>query len=116
MVGVWRGQIDGLPGIDLVIDDEGAELHGAVLFHFHFRPDANSPYTSSPGLREAMFDLKLEGPTLTFHVSHRYSHPPRSLHDPPAPFRMKLIEPGRAEFVNEHEGNGPPVLLRRSDY
>lgn len=116
LVGVWRGQVDGLPGVDLVINDEGGQLHGAVLFHFHFRPDANSPYTSSPGLPEPMFDLKLEGPTLTFDVSHRHAHPPGSLNDPPVPFRLKLIGPGRAELANEHESDGPPVVMTRSEY
>src|SRR5437899_440461 len=62
--GVWRGQLDGLPGIDLVIDDEGGQLHGAVLFYFHSRPNVNAPYTSTPGLPEPMFDLRLDGKTL----------------------------------------------------
>ena len=43
LVGVWRGQIDNLPGVDMVITDEGGKLRGAILFFFHFRPDVNSP-------------------------------------------------------------------------
>jgi hypothetical protein len=114
--GVWRGQFDGLPGVDLVINDEGDQLHGAVLFYLHIRPDVHSPYTSTPGLPEPMFDLKLEEQTLKFEVSHRHAHPPRTLHDPPMAFQLKLIGPDKAELVNESEGDGPRVVLTRSDY
>ena len=107
---------DGLPGVDLVINDEGGELHGAVLFHFHIRPNAKSPYTSTPGLPEPMFDLKLEGQTLKFEVSHRHAHPPRTLHDPPVAFVLKLIGPDKAQLVNETEGGGPAVVFARSEY
>lgn len=115
-VGVWRGQFDGLPGVDLVINNEGGQLHGAVLFYLHMRQDAKSPYTSTPGLPEPLFDLKLEGQTLKFEVSHRRAHPPRTLHDAPATFDLKLIGPDKAELVNETESGGPAVVLTRSEY
>jgi len=114
--GVWRGQFDGLPGVDLVITEEGGQLHGAALFYLHIRPDVTSPYTSTPGLPEPMLDLKVEGQSLSFEISHRRAHPPGTLDDPPVPFRLKVIGPGRAELVNEHESDGPAVVLTRSDY
>ena len=114
--GVWRGQFDGLPGVDLVITDEGGQLRGAALFYLHFRPDVKSRYTSTPGLPEPMLDLKAEGQTLRFEVSHRHAHPPTTLNDPPVPFRLKLIGPGRAELVNENESDAPQLVLTRSDY
>lgn len=116
LVGVWRGQIDKLPGVDMVITDEGGKLRGAILFFFHFRPDVNSAYTSKPGLPEPLFDLKADGQSLRFEVSHRRAHPPETLNDLPVPFRLKLVGPGRAELVNEHESEGPPMVLTRSDY
>lgn len=114
--GVWRGQFDGLPGVDLVISDEGGQLHGAALFYLHIRRDVNSPYTSTPGLPAPMFDLNEDGQTLRFAVSHRRAHPPGTQNDPPVPFRLKLIGPDRAELVNEHESVGPQMVLTRSDY
>ncbi len=114
--GVWRGQLDNLPGVDLVITDEGGQLQGAVLFFLHIRPDVHSPYTSTPGLPEPLFGMKLEGRTLKFEVSHRHAHPPRTLHDPPVAFHLKLTAPDKAELVNESEGDGPAVALTRSDY
>ena len=99
-----------------MITDEGGQLHGAVLFYLlHVRPDVNTPYTSTPGLPEPMLDLKADGQSLRFEVSHRRAHPPGTLNDPPVPFRLKLIAPGRAELVNEHESEGPAVVLTRRD-
>jgi hypothetical protein len=115
-IGVWRGQMDSLPGVDLVITDEGGQVRGAVLFYLHMRQDVHSPYTSTPGLPEPMFDLKLEGQTLKFDVSHRRAHPPRTLHDPPVAFDLKLTGPDKAELVNEMEGGGPALVLTRSDH
>lgn len=112
-VGVWRGQLDNLPGVDVVITDEGGQLHGAILFYLHVRPDVNSPYTSTPGLPEPMLDLKVDGQTLRFEVSHR-AHA-GTLHDPPMAFLLKLTGPDKAELVNEKEG-GPAVIVTRSDY
>ena len=114
--GVWRGQLDNLPGVDLVITDEVGQLHGAVLFYLHIRPDADSPYTSRPGLPEPMIDLKLDGQTLKFEISHRRAHPPRTLRDLPMTFYLKITGPNKAELLNETEGDGPTVLLTRSDY
>jgi len=114
-VGVWRGQFDDLPGVDLVITDDGGELHGAILFYFHQRPDVNSPYTSTPGLPEPMFNLKLDGQTLRFQVSHRRAHPPASLHDAPKTFHLKLTGTDLAELMNE-SGGAPLLSMKRSDY
>ena len=115
-VGVWRGQMDGLPGVDLVITNEDGQLHGAVLFFLHIRPDVHSPYSSTPGLPEPILDMKVAGQALRFVVSHRRAHPPRTMHDPPVIFDLKVTGPDRGELVNETEGGGPRVVLTRSDY
>lgn len=115
-VGVWRGEFDGLPGVDIVISDEGGQMTGGILFYLHLRRDVNSPYTSKPGLPEPMFAMQLEGKTLSFQVSHRHAHAPGSLNDPPVHFHLSLMEPGKAVLANENEGSGPPLVLIRSDY
>jgi hypothetical protein len=114
-VGVWRGQFDSLPGVDLVISDENSELHGAILFYFHVRRDLNSPYTSTAGLPEPVFNLSAQGQTLRFQVSHRRAHPPQTLQDAPKNFHLKLIGPDRAELMNESE-SAPVVQMKRTDY
>jgi hypothetical protein len=116
-VGVWRGPIDNLPAVDMVISDEGGgEARGAILFYLHKRQDASSPVTSTPGVPEPLFGMTAEGQTLRFEVSHKRAHPPGSLKDPAVPFRLKLIGPDRAELLNEHEHDGPQLILTRSIY
>jgi hypothetical protein len=115
-VGVWRGEFDGLPGVDMVISDEGDRAAGGILFYLHVRPDTRSPYTSRPGLPEPMQNIRLGADqALHFEVSHRRAHPPGTLHDAPMKFSLKFTAPDRAELVNESEG-APMVVMIRSDY
>ncbi|MGA2569167.1 MAG: hypothetical protein ABSF23_01490 [Terracidiphilus sp.] len=107
--GVWRGQMEGLPAVTLVVTDEGGSLTGAVVFYFHERKTANDPWTSAPGLPEPMFRIQFDGRTLTFQISHRRAHPPRTLSDPPVILTLRLTGPNRAEFVNQSERS--PILV-----
>ncbi len=115
VTGVWRGKMNGLPGVTLVVTDEGGSLSGAVLFYFQVRKTVNDPFTSTPGLPEPMMRMHFDGPTLTFQISHRRAHPPRTLSDPPVEFRLTLTGPNQAALVNENE-KGPGLVLTRSDY
>jgi hypothetical protein len=112
--GVWRADMGGLPYITVTITNETGSLSGAVLFYFHHR-DPGQPWTSTPGLPEPLFNPKFDGKTLTFQVSHRRAHPPRTLNDPPVSFRFKLIGANRGELVNENESPSELVLVR-TDY
>ena len=113
--GVWRAELDGLPYIALLITNEPGSLSGAVLFYFHRRDAVGQPWTSTPGLPEPLFNPKFDGQTLTFQVSHRRAHPPRTLNDPPVSFRFKLIGANRGELINENEAS-PVTVLVRSEY
>jgi hypothetical protein len=112
--GVWRGQMNGLPAVTLLVTDEGGSLVGGVQFYFQQQGNENSPWTVTPGLAEPMLNPKFDGKTLTFQISHRRAHPPGSLNDPPMPFHLTLLGPGKAELLNEKEA--PPLTLTRSEY
>lgn len=113
-VGVWRGQMEILPAVTLNITDEGGRLSGAVLFYLIKKSSVMSePTTSTPGIPEPLFNPKLDGQSLVFEVSHRRAHPPGTLSDPPAHFRLKLLDQDKAELVNESESSGPAMVLTR---
>lgn len=114
VTGVWRAQINDLPVFTLVITDEGGGLSGAILFYMLKREDVNHPFTATPGLPEPIFNPKFDGKTLTFQVSHKRAHPPRTLSDPPTTFRLTLADDGKAQVQNLSEG--PPLTVARSDY
>jgi len=115
LTGVWRGQMDGLPAVTLVVTDEGGSLSGAVLFYLHMRKMVNYPVTSTPGLPEPMFGMNFDGTALTFQVSHRRAHPPGTLSDPPVTFTLTLTGANQAEFVNRSD-RSPALIMVRSDY
>ena len=120
ILGVWRGQMGGLPGVAIVVTNEGGGLAGADLFYFQVRKTVNDPWTSTAGLPEPMFHPHFDGTTLTFQVSHRRAHPPGSLSGPPVSFHLTLTGPNQAGLVNENENrpgeneNGPGLV--RSEY
>ena len=117
--GVWRGQMDGLPAITLVLTDESGSLSGAVLFYLHKRTSVTDPWIVTPGLPEPLFHLRIRrgdsANALTFQVSHRRAHPPGSLSDPPVTFTLTLNSDGTAQLQNQSE-RAPGVALTRSDY
>jgi hypothetical protein len=113
-VGVWRGQMDGLPAVTLNITDEGGRLSGAVVFYLIKRSSVMSePTTSTPGPPEPLFKPRMEGNALVFEVSHRRAHPPATVADPPVHFRLKLIDVDKAELVNETENSDSRAVLIR---
>ena len=109
ITGVWRGQMDGLPAVEMNISDEGGELTGAIVFYL-IRHNDGQPPRSSPGGPEPLFNMKFDGTTLSFRVSHRRAHPPRTLNDPPVSFQVRIT--GKHEGVLTREGKDPFRLTR----
>ncbi len=116
--GVWRADQGGLPSIELTLTGEPGSLSGAVLFYFHHRDSVDQPWTASPGIAEPLFNPKFDGTTLTFQVSHRRAHPPKSLNDAPVAFRVRLFGSDKAALVIENEPaqDEARLVLVRSDY
>jgi hypothetical protein len=114
IVGVWKGQMDGVPAITLTISDEGGSLSGAVLFYL-IRRDEGKPAVSTAGIPEPLMNLRFDGQTLTFEVSHRRAHPPGTLKDPPVGFRLKLTGANKGALSNMNEAS-PGLEIVRSDY
>jgi hypothetical protein len=105
--GVWRAEMDGLPYVTLTVTNESGSSSGAILFYLH-RRKAGQPVTSSPGIPEPLINPRFDGTTLTFQVSHRRAHPPRTLNDPPVSFRLTLtgLNKGAMNNVSEPVGDG----------
>jgi hypothetical protein len=106
--------MNGLPVVTLTVTNEGGRLTGAALFYL-FRRDEKGAASSSPGIPEPLLNPTFDGKVLTFQVSHRRAHPPRTLTDPPMNFRLTLTGTNKGEFVNKGK-NSPPIQLVRSDY
>jgi hypothetical protein len=111
LTGVWRGQIDGLPALVMTISDEGGELSGAVLFYL-IRRDPGQPPRSTPGVPEPMFNVRFDGQTLEFRVSHRRAHPPGSANDPPVSFQLTITGANEGRLVQEGSASDARRVVR----
>ena len=105
ILGVWRGTMDGLPVIALTVTDEGGRLSVAILFYL-IRREEGKPPTSTAGIPEPLLNPKFDGKDLTFQVSHRRAHPPRTLNDPPVSFRLKVTGPDAGALT---QAGAPPA-------
>lgn len=95
ILGLWSGKMDGLTAIRLTIEEQDGKLMGAALFYMIRRDPGVAP-TASPGFPTPMISPAFDGKTLTFKISHKHAHPPRTLNDPPVDFRLELTGPDKA--------------------
>ena len=95
IIGLWSGKMEGLTYIRMTIEEQDGKLTGAALFYMIRRDPGVAP-TASPGFPTPMISPSFDGKTLTFKISHRHAHPPRTLNDPPVDFRLELTGPDKA--------------------
>lgn len=113
VVGVWRAQMGDVPAFTMVITDEGGELAGAIQFYLLRREGPDQKPTATPGIPGPILHPIFDGKTLTFQVSHRLAHPPRTLNDPPITLSFKAPELGKSEVF---QWEGQSVTLTRTEY
>ncbi len=63
-LGVWRGSLDGLPGVTLTLADDSGEIGGTVVF-YAINGEPRRVFSIEPHL---LLHPKLEGNTLSFQV------------------------------------------------
>ena len=112
IIGQWKGTMEGLPAVTLVVEEDDGKLMGAVLFYLIRRNPGAAP-SASPAFPEPMIEPGFDGKTLSFKVSHRYAHPPRTLNDPPVSFRLELTGPDKAKLLAPEL---PPLEMVRAKY
>ena len=100
--GIWRANEGTLPSVVLHVTNEGGTLAGAIMFYL-IRREAGKEPTASPGIPEPLLHPKIDGNNLSFEVSHRLAHPPRTLSDLPVKFHLKFAGPNRAELTREED-------------
>jgi hypothetical protein len=117
MVGVWRGNDQGLPFVTLTIKNENGNFSGSILFFLH-RREEGKPGTSTPQEQEPILNPKFDGDTFTFQLSRKSTHSPDSSNDPPLKFHLSLNPADwtgsvSGVLVNESEP-GPQVEVVRA--
>lgn len=115
IAGTWRGKMHDLPAVVLTVKDDAGKLSGTIRFYFLYRNTEDGPWQvdTEHSVPLPLIDPKFDGKTISFQVSHKEAHPPRTLNDPPSSFQMRLTRNGEAELLNLSEGHGPGVKMVR---
>lgn len=71
--GIWEGQTNGLPAIQLRIHDSGGKPDGDIVFYFQHR-EPNGPWAVKSEYPTPLLNVKAEVKTMTFEVRHHKSH------------------------------------------
>ena len=110
-VGIWKGTLGSLPAVTLTLEQEDGKPTGAILFYL-IRRSEDGKQTASAGVPEPLIDPKLDGKVLTFKVSHKNAHPPRTLNDPPVEFKLEWEGPGTTVLIGRE---APPLKMTRNN-
>lgn len=106
IVGVWKGDINKLPAVELNIKATEGQLAGTVTFFFQ-RKDSGAWKVQRQD-SQPLTKPKFDGKTLVFEVSHEQAHPDSS-GDPPSPslslFRLQKKDNWRATTKDKNRGS-----------
>ena len=113
--GTWTGQMNGLPGIDLTIEQTWGKISGFVVFYRQKRASINEPWKVTGEYRTTLLRPRVAGKVLTFETQHHTCDGCEAL-GPNAKFRFDLTGVDEARFWNLSEnphGAGLTLLRRR---
>ena len=108
IVGLWKGEMNGLPAVELVIQEAESRLTGRVTFFFQ-RMDSGTwkvERQSSQPLEKISYD----GQRLLFQVSHEQAHPD-SAGDPPVAFTFTLSSSQEGVLASDYQGQKSQIHL-----
>ncbi len=69
-VGVWQGELDGLPGVTVTLGDDAGELGGTVVFNVIMKEKNGAPHIGGHDAH-VLTHTNLHGDNLTFEVIRR---------------------------------------------
>lgn len=111
-VGTWHGSMNGLPAIDLTLEESGGEIQGSVMFYLHIRGD-DGQWRVKGKHSLPLLVPKVKGGSLEFEVIHHKRHGSSEL-GPNAKFRVELKSKDSAVLHKIDEPiTGPGLKLTR---
>jgi hypothetical protein len=72
--GTWQGTTNGLPSIDLKIENAGSKLAGTAVFYLQTRKDESEPWHVASQTTLPMLSPTVQGKRLSFEVPHHTCH------------------------------------------
>jgi hypothetical protein len=108
--GIWEGQTNGLPAIELRIQDSAGRPTGEIVFYFQERK-SDGPWTVKSDHAVPMLNVKTEGKSMTFEVTHHKSHGSSEL-GPNVKFRVRWISAQELRLFKIDAGTEPGSGLK----
>ena len=96
--GTWQGISNGLPSIDLNIENAGAKLAGTAVFYLQTRKDESEPWHVASQTTLPMLSPTVQGKNLMFEVPHHTCHGCTD-YGPNVRFQMELTGQNEARLV-----------------
>jgi hypothetical protein len=113
IAGTWQGKLHNLPAITLTLHETGGKVSGNIVFYF-IRNNGAGFYedSKSAGAPTELMNTSFDGKTLTFEVSHRNAHPPRTLNDTePVRFQMEITGKDEGQLKRLNYGADENALV-----
>ena len=111
IVGLWKGEMNGLPAVELVIQGAESQLTGQVTFFFQ-RMDSGTWKVERQGT-QPLDKISFDGKRLLFQVSHEKAHPDSS-GDPPVAFAFTLSSSQEGVLESNYQGQESQIHLVRA--
>ena len=108
LTGRWMGEIDGLPGVRLTVQEDQGKISGSVIFYLIVKDEkgahVDGDYTAD------LLNVTVKGRQMTFEVRHHVSHG-SSEYGPNVKFVFELT--GDNEGVLRKTGDDLSVRMTR---
>ena len=111
IVGLWKGEMNGLPALELEIQQRESQLSGRATFFFQ-RMDSGTWKVERQG-SQPLDKISFDGKRLLFQVSHEQAHPD-SAGDPPVTFTFTLSSPEEGVLESNYQGQESQLRLVRA--
>ena len=112
--GTWEAKENGLPSVELIIQENQGQIGGAIGFYFQSRgPDGK--WHLGEEFKVPLLSPKFDGKILTFETIHHKKHDSPEL-GPNNKYRVIFVgaNQARLEIIKEDQsGSGPATTLKR---
>jgi hypothetical protein len=108
IVGLWMGEMNGLPAVELVVRGAESQITGEVTFFFQ-RMDSGT-WKVERQRSQPLDKVSFDGKQLLFRVSHEQAHPD-SLGDPPVAFTFTLLSSQEGILESNYQGQESQIRL-----
>lgn len=111
VTGLWKGEMNGLPAVELMIQEAESQLTGEVTFFFQ-RMDSGAWKVERQG-SQRLDKITFDGQRLRFQVSHEQAHPD-SGGDPPVAFTFTRSNSQEGVLESNYQGQESQIHLLRA--